>query len=551
MPSHAPDPSSRDDRLTLADLLEEDLLDGTLVAGRSGLGHEIGWCVPCLGQAGVVDSDLDQALVYAPASVVSGENGNSLVDGWADRGAAGVLLVPDGGGPPDLAAAAAAADRRGLPLHLLSSSVSYRRVHELTATKLVSQRAHVLEYANTVHRALGDIFARGAGLDALLHRMAQFSGATIIVVNRRGDVLGTGGSPPGAFVPELAATFAPYAEDCGPRPDAQQIEWDGRHWDAVLTRVVVSDRSVVLALVAPPGSEHRREQHAVVVHEGATLVASELLRRAAAAQAAERVRNDFVQGLLHARFADELELRGRAEHHGFALDGWSAVFVASAQPEAGLPMSRWDRALSRSLGVQDDAGTVLSTRVGTMLVVIRQWPTPPAGEAEVLRATARTIARAVDPDAMVAFGGLHEGARGVAAGYREARTTADLAVLTGKQGVLSHRELRVFAGIRAAANTSEGRAFAEEMLGPLRRAGASDLLEVVLAYVEEGGNVNATSRRLHLHRNTMLYKLDRASRELGLDVRDPQTQFMIWLAHHLHTLSVVLEAMDAELSPPA
>ncbi|MFD8164781.1 helix-turn-helix domain-containing protein, partial [Streptomyces malaysiensis] len=71
------------------------------------------------------------------------------------------------------------------------------------------------------------------------------------------------------------------------------------------------------------------------------------------------------------------------------------------------------------------------------------------------------------------------------------------------------------------------------------------------AYIAESGNLNAAARRLQLHRNTMLYKLERASRALQMDVRSAETQFTVWLAHRIETLNDSLRVLQAELSPPA
>jgi hypothetical protein len=60
----------------------------------------------------------------------------------------------------------------------------------------------------------------------------------------------------------------------------------------------------------------------------------------------------------------------------------------------------------------------------------------------------------------------------------------------------------------------------------------------------------AAARRLGLHRNTTLYKLDRVSRVLGMDIRSADTQFMVWLAHHIDTLAQVEDKLDEELAPP-
>ncbi|MFC6676772.1 helix-turn-helix domain-containing protein [Nonomuraea ferruginea] len=102
------------------------------------------------------------------------------------------------------------------------------------------------------------------------------------------------------------------------------------------------------------------------------------------------------------------------------------------------------------------------------------------------------------------------------------------------------------------AASVEGRAFAREILDALRRVHSQtgDLEQVVLAYIRSAGNLNAAARTLKLHRNTMLYKLDRASRALRMDIRSADAQFMVWLAHHIDTLAAVTGALSDELSPP-
>jgi DNA-binding PucR family transcriptional regulator len=75
-----------------------------------------------------------------------------------------------------------------------------------------------------------------------------------------------------------------------------------------------------------------------------------------------------------------------------------------------------------------------------------------------------------------------------------------------------------------------------------------DLLDTLIAYLAEGGNVNATARVLNVHRNTMLAKLDRISRALGMDIRVSENQFTAWLAIRLGLLDEVQSAVDREAS---
>ncbi len=112
-----------------------------------------------------------------------------------------------------------------------------------------------------------------------------------------------------------------------------------------------------------------------------------------------------------------------------------------------------------------------------------------------------------------------------------------------------YQDMRVHAVLEDVAAGRTGRSFASDLLGPLRAPGSGDLEAAVLAYVSSGGNVNAAARDLHIHRNTMLYKLDRASRVLGMDLRQAEHQFAVWLAHTLDLLASTGAEVDRVVSP--
>ncbi|MQA97899.1 MAG: hypothetical protein GEV11_26005, partial [Streptosporangiales bacterium] len=276
---------------------------------------------------------------------------------------------------------------------------------------------------------------------------------------------------------------------------------------------------------------------------------------------------DFIQALVHGRFADAHELQARARHHGFAVQGRYGVHIVAAQ--GLLPASRHDlqrvAAMTRvAQGVESHPGLcTLATTVGSLLVVIRQLPGDTSGyvdareEGDAILHFSRQLHRALrghlGDDLRVTHGRSGLGAAGVATGYYEARVAMGLARHTGADAVCGYDDLRVFAAIKDVAAGAEGRAFAHEMLSALRgvQSQSGDLEKVVLTYIKAAGNLNAAARELKLHRNTMLYKLDRASRALRMDVRAADTQFMVWLAHHIDTLSAVTIQLEEELAPPS
>jgi DNA-binding PucR family transcriptional regulator len=149
----------------------------------------------------------------------------------------------------------------------------------------------------------------------------------------------------------------------------------------------------------------------------------------------------------------------------------------------------------------------------------------------------------------VTYGRPVVGALAIPDSYREARMAHGLQQRLGLPPVCGYQELRVHAVLEDVASSRTGQSFATDILAPLRDPNAGDLESAVLAYVASGGNVNAASRDLHIHRNTMLYKLDRASRLLGMDLRQADNQFAVWLAHTVDLLAKTTAEVERVVSP--
>jgi sugar diacid utilization regulator len=574
--------------VSVRQLLAEELLCGSLLAGDRGLSNIVSWCVPVTTEDPTSSGDLSEVAAYT--SLPTEGLGASLVEGLAKSGASALLVWPGRlGERPDLSEASRAADAVGLPLLLLAPKATFRETSRLIATKVLAQSTHVLEYGTRVHRTLGDVFARGGGLPALAHTMSQLSGATVLVIGSAGELL-TSAAPSrvSADSTEALATEVQRATGVlavvGDESDGHDVDRAGHHHamarivtldvdgtklDTIVAPVRVAGEPYgLLALVEPvhPAAEHDLSQHMVIAEQGVSLTASELLRQHSVREAQERARNDFVHALLHGRFTDKLELAARAEHYRFPLAGRFAVYVVTSPrlhpDESASRHKAHDAARLAASAVPDDRQLTLTALIGSMIVVVRELKAPAtsssdtAGESEESRIFATRVHRAMaarlGEDVRMAYGRPDNGAAGVARSYREARTAEALGRRVNTGPISAYTDLRVFAAIEDAAMSAAGQAFATSLLAPLQQSDGQtgNLEEVVLAYIEESGNLNATARRLHLHRNTMLYKLDRASRALQMDVRTTEAQFMVWLAYHITALSDVVGGLERELSPP-
>jgi len=118
--------------------------------------------------------------------------------------------------------------------------------------------------------------------------------------------------------------------------------------------------------------------------------------------------------------------------------------------------------------------------------------------------------------------------------YRDALQALAVARrLGGRHRVAYFATLGVYRVLAAVEPASELASFCADVLGPLRahdlRSGG-DLLRTLEAYLLSGGSPQLTAERLHTHRNTVLYRLERIQRALGVDLRQPERQLTLHLA---------------------
>lgn len=565
--SMAPDspPGDADPQhLTVGRLLQERLLRPARTAASADLlDTAVTWCLPW-DEVQASDDPLPGVVVHARADQVS----SALLAGLRRRHATAVVVAGDAADLPD--------PLIGLPMIHVGAHVAFRHLSQLVAELVLARDTHVLRYGLRVHRSLVELLYRGAGLAALGHQMARLSGCTAAILDPQYRVLAFERSRDRAF--EAAAVADALREDAAatPRPLASEqshagpqvraLPIDGISATCVLNPILLGGRHdgwVVIVESADPPLPHDIAQHRVVVEQAATIVGTEMLRLRSVEQAEERARGDFVHALLHGRFSTQHELEARAAHYDFPVGATYGVVVANGLGSVGSPDSptalfQLARHAAR-LDARPNAHT-LATVVGDVLAVVRQ--VDPAGRrdspgaedralADFARALHTDLERRTHHQVAVAYGRCVGGAARIFDSYREARIALGIRNRLGMDRVCGFQDLRVYATLVELAESPQGRAFARDVLAPLRgsRAGGNDLEQAVIAYIASGGNLNAAARDLHIHRNTMLYKLDRASRLLQLDLREAEHQFAVWLAYKLGLLADTVTAVDRDLSP--
>jgi purine catabolism regulator len=80
-------------------------------------------------------------------------------------------------------------------------------------------------------------------------------------------------------------------------------------------------------------------------------------------------------------------------------------------------------------------------------------------------------------------------------------------------------------------------AFQEEILGPLLAyEGGRELLLTLESYFKHNANMTQTSETLFIHRNTLIYRLERIAEIANLDLDKPETRLAVQIALHIYRM---------------
>jgi purine catabolism regulator len=113
-------------------------------------------------------------------------------------------------------------------------------------------------------------------------------------------------------------------------------------------------------------------------------------------------------------------------------------------------------------------------------------------------------------------GGLH----GLSRSRREAEIACVHARRTGPGTTVDQGALALVDWMVLQFDIEQLAPRAARVLEPL--SGQQELLETLEAYLQQNMNASETARHMHLHKNSLGYRLRRIEQELGLDLRDPR-----------------------------
>ncbi len=477
--------------------------------------------------------------------------------------------------------AVAASNNIGIPLFRLPDGSNATDVNQAFMRSLAEHRVELSNRIGEIGRELSTLAIDGRGRTAIARRAGQLAETVAAVEDESGRLVFVY-TPPGARVDRVEA-----ARLIGQLQGETGVELSiSGQVPSNVKRFRLGDR--VSALSAPVRGRFRpagrmllltvgRELaglDAAILEQAVAACAIDLAREEAATAARDELLGDFLDDLLRRSFPSDEAIERRGRNLGYDLSVSHVVMAVRlaempapldmadlakrTTPDVVVPLELSESTIGEIVALCDGVVAPVAVHArGDALIVLAPLAadTTETQRSEIGRAIA---ARIIDlagggvgslGAASIGLGGFASGGTALAEASERALQALTIGErLLGPGQVTPFEDLGLYRLLFALRGIPEVTAFYRDMLGKLiehdRRTGG-ELVRTLDAYLSVGCSPTAAAERLHLHRNGLLYRLQRIREIVPVNLDDPERRLALHLA--LRIGEVVESATAAQI----
>lgn len=535
--------------VTLGDVVRLALPFGTIVATGPGHTHRpVNWMVTLAAWDDLGQEVQARDLVILPPALQASSATAEMVDHISDLSAfPAAALITFQELPEAVKRAALGLD---FPVLVLPENTALRYVQRVIMSLLLDRQTQTTERGMELYRQLSEMSLDGEGLQAMAELMCTVTGKIIVVQDKRlelramalppdnqidddalRDVLGQRDNLPAVLRNRKAAAKArqSYWQQLLP------IENVGR----LVAPIVSGDRARgYVSVVGYAGDLDLLDS--LAAEHGAAACALEMAKAKAVSEVEKKLRGDFLEGLLAGTLPQkEIErLEGRLDHD----TSQPHAILAYAWDDEDPPSMRRLETPTNWLLSSHNRPTLLHVYAGDHIVIFQALR-----EGEGL-GSVRELDRRLREHIQAEFGDVRlvSGVSGPANTlmewppvHQEALQAMQLGQRLHFNHLVEFNSLGIYQLLSQIEHLSPVQTFAQQIISPLAeydRQHRGSLVETIDAYFNHHANVSQTAESLFIHRNTLLYRLERIQELTGQDINQADMRLALHLALKLWQL---------------
>lgn len=542
------------ERISVEDVRKLALPLGTrVVAGDGLLNQPVAWTTVIYPEDGSLSKSVQRGemILVAPYTAKEARTTSDLdVVRWASDNQASAVVLSDTPSPN----AIAEANAYGLPVLMLPSGSRIRLVEKAVVSLLVDRKGQLERRGTQIYRQLTQISSRNEGMAELVNSMARLTNKSVVIQDKRLRILYSSVQPQFIAHWEDVETFLR-------KLDNLPVELQDRH------RVTEIDNPVLMQSLPTPslarlvspivtkdvgrgylsivGWDNTLDDiDTLVAEHGAAACALEMAKAKAISDTEKRLRGTFLDRLLIGDVSPQEAIR-QGERFDHDMNSPHLAIVLSWRGDTNFSTRRLETTVNSVVASQRANALVWQREREEEVVVFYAFNAEQLAEAngkqpsvesgmELAKAFSTEILRQY-PQAHVALG-MGQVAREIGSwrnSYRDAVQALELARRLQTNTPLYIGDLGVYQLILSLSEREKLLSFCDRALGALEdydEKNSGELIRTLEAFFACHGNLSETAVMLYVHRNTLLYRVQRIKDIAGIDLDRPEMRLALHLA---------------------
>ncbi|MFZ0548214.1 MAG: helix-turn-helix domain-containing protein [Candidatus Promineifilaceae bacterium] len=441
----------------------------------------------------------------------------------------------------------------GLPILVVTDDTTVREIHRGLAALLIDRQKQITERGMQLYRRLTEMSREGQGLAAMTDIICKLTGKIVAIQDKRLEIKAISIPNDSLLdrdtVSEILTNYDHLPPALRNRKAVARVRQS--HWQQLLpvndhkiarliSPVISGDRARgYLSLIGTPDNLDLLDT--LAAEHGAAAYALEMAKAKAVSEAKKALRGDFLEGLLAGTLPEaEMErLAGRLDHN---TDRPHVVITFAWLGNNAPSLRRMETTINWLLS--SHSRTALCHVYSDDHVVVFQA----LEDSDQDISTARELATRVrdhlqaEYPQMQLVGGLSGPARTLSEWpetYRQAVHSMEVARRLKLAHFVEFNSLGIYQLLAQLDNMPVLQQFCQRLIGPLAHYDEqhhSELVHTITAYFDHHANISQTAEALFIHRNTLLYRLERIQELTGQDLNEADTRLALHLALKLWQL---------------
>lgn len=447
------------------------------------------------------------------------------------------------------------ADQLNLPL-LQMPDCSYIDVIVPVMSEILDKQVKALEYAQNVHSMMTNMVLKGEGLQELLSSLSVLLKKPVLLADESLHLLNAAVYPEDKVSSPLLMEWQNRGSqlpitDFYPRNLLSKLIYNkvpakhihdsdqSGYFDFLFP--VVAGENCYGVLIVPDLETELSKAKTVALEAGAMAIALDILKNKAVAETERKNQLDFYNELLLGNIKNRENIISRARKFGLDATGSYYVLLAELDKEHiyHIKSEQQDpkyktelenkllHLLNYSLMKENVRGVVVET-LGSLVALIRV-PDALTREAalrygkEIMNKIRENVQQSLEGiPVYMAIGDYCEDIDRISAGYMEAWETIDIGKkIYSVDFALTHSEMAPYHIVKRFLSNSDSSKLYEYIFEPLLsydREKGGELVQTLETYVECNFSRTKTAEKMHLHRNSLNYRLQKIEELLGQDI---------------------------------